>query len=147
MKLVISLTLLLLLPSPLAHACTGEGYFQFFALIPYLVLFPLFWALKVAIYALAGEGWQWKELGRAALVPFVAGALIGVVRLPSMPYFTVAMIAIFTIFAMSDLKYFRTKYEGRPPMRVRHALFWGNILFSLLMLGGLMFFSASLQGC
>jgi hypothetical protein len=130
-----------------AHACTGGGIFLPFALFPYIILFPLLWVLKVAVYALAGEGWLFRGLSKAALLQLLAGAVVAVVALPSMPYFTAAMIFIFTIFAYTDLQFFRQKYEGRPPMRVRHALFWGNILVSLLLLGGLGFLSASMQGC
>lgn len=130
-----------------AHACTGDSVFQFFTLIPYVILFPLLWLLKIALYALAGEGWLFKRLAGTAGLQMLTGAAVAVVSLPSMPYFTAAMIFIFTIFVYTDLKYFRARYEGRPPMRVRHALFWGNILVSLLLLGGLVFMSAAKQGC
>lgn len=138
--------LVVMIPSA-AHACTGDSVFHFFTLIPYVIIFPLLWMLKIAIYALAGEGWLFKRLVGAGGLQMLAGAAVAVVSLPSMPYFTVAMIFIFTIFAYTDLKFFRAKYESRPPMRVRHALFWGNILVSLLLLGGLVFLSAAKQVC
>lgn len=125
----------------------GNSIFQFSALMPYVILLPFLLLLKIALYALAGEGWLFRPLIKAAGIPVIGGALIAVVRLPSFPYFVAAVIAIFTIFAFGDLKYFREKYAGRPPMRVRHALFWGNLLFAFLLLFGFGFFSQALQAC
>jgi hypothetical protein len=146
-KIAFSLALLLLLSPTAAFACTGAGIFQFSGLMPYFMLLPVLWLLKVSLYALAGEGWLFRDLAKAAGIPVIGGALIAVVQLPSFPYFVAAVIAIFTIFAFGDLKYFREKYAGRPPMRVRHALFWGNLLFAFLLLFGFGFFSTALQGC
>jgi len=147
MNLAFSLALLLLLSPTAAVACTGSGIFQFSGLMPYFILLPLLLVFKVALYALAGEGWLFKAIFKAADIPMIGGALIAVVPLPSMPYFAAGMIGIFTIFAFGDLKYFREKYAGRPPMRVRHALFWGNLIFSFFLLGSGLFFSKALQGC
>lgn len=147
-KLSIGFALLLLLSPTPAYACVPDNsIFQFEALVPYVILLPLLLVLKIAIYALAGEGALFKAMFKAAGIPAIGGALIIVVRLPSFPYFAAAMIGIFTIFAFGDLKYFREKYAGRPPMRVRHALFWGNLLLALLLLMSFTFLSQSIQGC
>ncbi|MEZ0259499.1 MAG: hypothetical protein ACAH80_00725 [Alphaproteobacteria bacterium] len=148
MKIAITLALLLLLSPTPAYACIPDSnIFQFEALVPYVILLPLLLVLKIAIYALAGEGALFKAMFRAAGIPAIGGALIIVVQLPSFPYFAAAMIGIFTIFAFGDLKYFREKYAGRPPMRVRHALFWGNLLLSFLLLASFTFLSRAVQGC